>query len=305
MNEALSQAAQSNFQWLVALPWLLLSALMLPLILAARYGRIYPTWTWVIAMSVAVVVSLFAAIFPALVTLVFIVDGVIVAATACDFLLLYLTTNRGITASRDLPRTCSLGVPVGSTVTLENRTGVTLVGWIKDDLPDDFQTSPKSHELRLPPMGRMTALRQLTPRRRGAFKLEHVYLRLASRLRFWSRYLTLDIESDLNVYPDMKQLSDYALLARTDRLSLIGVRRTRRVGQDSDFERLRDYTRDDNYRHMDWRSTARRRKLTVRQFQSDQSQRVVFLLDCGRMMTNERDGYSLLDHSLNAALMMA
>jgi uncharacterized protein (DUF58 family) len=103
----------------------------------------------------------------------------------------------------------------------------------------------------------------------------------------------------------MKQLSHYALLARTNRLSLIGVRRTRRIGQDSDFERLRDYSRDDNYRHIDWRSTARRRKLTVRQFQSDQSQRVMFLLDCGRMMTNERDGYSLLDHALNSALMMA
>src|SRR5690606_3116125 len=92
---------------------------------------------------------------------------------------------------------------------------------------------------------------------------------------------------------------------RTDRLSLIGVRRTRRIGQDSDFERLRDYTPDDNYRHIDWRTTARRHKLTVRQFQSDQSQRIMLLLDCGRMMTNQRAGMSLLDHSLNAALMMA
>jgi uncharacterized protein (DUF58 family) len=103
----------------------------------------------------------------------------------------------------------------------------------------------------------------------------------------------------------MKQLADYALLARTNRLSLIGVRRTRRIGQDSDFERLRDYTRDDTYRHIDWRSTARRGKLTVRQFQSDQSQRIIFLLDCGRMMTNQREGYSLLDHALNSMLMMS
>ncbi|MGB1815464.1 MAG: DUF58 domain-containing protein, partial [Rubripirellula sp.] len=34
-------------------------------------------------------------------------------------------------------------------------------------------------------------------------------------------------------------------------------------------------------------------------------QRVIFLLDCGRMMTNERDGYTLLDHALNSILMMA
>jgi uncharacterized protein (DUF58 family) len=103
----------------------------------------------------------------------------------------------------------------------------------------------------------------------------------------------------------MKQLSEYAILARTNRLSLMGVRRTRKIGQDNEFERLRDYTRDDNYKHIDWRSTARRRKLTVKDFQSNQSQRIVFMLDCGRMMTNEAGGISLLDHSLNAMLMLS
>ncbi len=151
----------------------------------------------------------------------------------------------------------------------------------------------------------MTARRKLTPNRRGAFALEHVYLKFSSPWKLWIRHRQLDLHDPLNVYPDMKQFSEYALLARTNRLSLIGVRKTRRVGQDSEFERLRDYTRDDNYRHIDWRSTARRRKLTVRQFQSDQSQRVIFMLDCGRMMTNQRDGYSLLDHALNSILMMA
>jgi uncharacterized protein (DUF58 family) len=103
----------------------------------------------------------------------------------------------------------------------------------------------------------------------------------------------------------MRQLSEYAVLARTNRLSLMGVRRTRRIGQDNEFERLRDYTRDDNYKHIDWRSTARRRKLTVRDFQTNQSQRIIFLMDCGRMMTNQAAGLSLLDHSLNAMLMLS
>ena len=80
------------------------------------------------------------------------------------------------------------------------------------------------------------------------------------------------------------------MLARTNRLSLLGVRRTRRIGQDNEFERLRDYTLDDNYKHIDWRSTARRGKLTVKDFQANQSQRVMFLIDCGRMMTNTAAG---------------
>ncbi|TWT83967.1 hypothetical protein CA13_54410 [Planctomycetes bacterium CA13] len=305
MNDAISQVAKQEFQWLTQLPWLLLGLVALPLVIAAWRGKIYPTRWWIGLLGLAVVFSLVAVFVPAAIILVWALDGLTLTVAVVDFLLLYLSTNRGITASRSLPRTCSLGVPVDSELTIENDTLLTLVGQACDDLPDHFTATPEQHSLRLSPRGQITAHRKLTPGRRGAFELEFVYLDFASPLRLWKRQLRLSVYDKLNVYPDMKQMSDYALLARTNRLSLIGVRRTRRIGQDSDFERLRDYSRDDNYRHIDWRSTARRRKLTVRQFQSDQSQRVIFLLDCGRMMTNERDGYSLLDHALNSVLMMS
>jgi uncharacterized protein (DUF58 family) len=157
----------------------------------------------------------------------------------------------------------------------------------------------------LPPRSRTTLHLTLTPSVRGSYQMRQVYLRVRSRLGMWQRYLSYPAESPLAVYPDMKQLGEYAVLARTNRLSLMGVRRTRRVGQDNDFERLRDYTRDDNYKHIEWRATARRRKLTVKDYQVSQSQRLVFLLDCGRMMTNVAAGLSLLDHSLNALLMLS
>ncbi|TWU41753.1 DUF58 domain-containing protein [Novipirellula artificiosorum] len=305
MNDAINQVAKQEFQWLTQLPWLLLALIALPLVLAAWRSKIYPTRWWIAWVGLAVALSLFTVFAPAMIIAVGILDGLVITVAAVDYLLLYLATNDGIHVSRELPRTCSLGVPVASELTVENGTLLTLSGEVCDDLPEHFTASPNQHTLRLPPRGRMTAHRKMTPTRRGAFELEYVYMGFLSPLRLWNRQLRLELHNRLNVYPDMKQLSDYALLARTNRLSLIGVRRTRRIGQDSDFERLRDYSRDDNYRHIDWRSTARRHKLTVRQFQSDQSQRVMFLLDCGRMMTNERDGYSLLDHALNSVLMMS
>ncbi len=291
--------------WQNQLPWLTLVVLALPLVLAAWRLKIYPSIWWILILAVSVVSCVIAIFNPGFLVVAALIDLGLVAVAAVDFLRLYLATNRGIEASRVIPRTCSLGVPLTSEITIENRSSMTLVGEVRDDLPENFESSPAEHVLRLPPLGRMTARRKLKPGRRGAFKLEYVYLRFASTLRLWVRHVRIEVVNQLNVYPDMKQLSDYALLARTNRLSLIGVRKTRRVGQDNEFERLRDYTRDDSYRHIDWRSTARRRKLTVRQFQNDQSQRVIFLLDCGRMMTNERNGYSLLDHALNSTLMMA
>ncbi|TWU26649.1 hypothetical protein Pla52o_05020 [Novipirellula galeiformis] len=305
MNDAITQVAKDEFQWLTQIPWLFLSLIALPLIVASWRAKIYPTRWWVGLLGSSIVFSLITVFVPAMIIAVGLIDGIILIAAVLDFLLVYFATNHGIRATRSLPRTCSLGVPVASEITIENETPLTLTGAACDDLPEHFTATPEQHALRLPPRGRMTAHRKLTPGRRGAFELERVYLRFFSPLKLWNRHLQIEVHDRLNVYPDMKQLSDYALLARTNRLSLIGVRRTRRIGQDSDFERLRDYSRDDNYRHIDWRSTARRHKLTVRQFQSDQSQRVIFLLDCGRMMTNEQNGYSLLDHALNAVLMMA
>jgi uncharacterized protein (DUF58 family) len=275
------------------------------MILAAWGLKVFPTARWIMILGLSLICSVTTVFFPGFLAVTLLVDLVLFQLAGIDLLQLYLSTNRNITVTRNIARTCSLGVPVRSELTIENRTGRTLIGEVRDDLPESTDASPAQHPLRLPPRSRITVSRKLIPKRRGAVRLHYVYFKFHSKLRLWTRHRRLAAESLLNVYPDMKQLSDYALLARTNRLSLLGVRRTRRVGQDSDFERLRDYTRDDNYRHIDWRSTARRRKLTVRQFQSDQSQRVIFVLDCGRMMTNQRDGYSLLDHSLNATLMMA
>lgn len=305
MDQNLQQFAENQFQNYTQLPWLVLAFYALPFLVAAYRFKTYPTRMWIWVLSLTLIGSIFTIFAPALFVVVLAFDGLLFTIAAGDFLAVYLGANQGIKVSREIVRSCSLGVPVESSLSLENRTSLTLRGNVCDDLPNEFQSNPTSHALRLPPLGRATFTRQLTPGRRGAFRLERVYVRFFSPLRLWQRHIQLECENELNVYPDMKQLSDYALLARTNRLSLIGVRRTRRIGQDSDFERLRDYSRDDNFRHIDWRSTAKRNKLTVRQFQSDQSQRVIFLLDCGRMMTNTRDGYSLLDHALNSALMMA
>lgn len=292
-------------QW----PWLLLFMLSLPLIFAAWGTRTFPTRWWIVALTLSLIASVLTMFFPAWLIVLALIDGLIFVVTSIDFVLLWIGSggkhHRGIEVEREVSRTGSLRVPLETKLTIRNQTLMKLIGEFRDDLPEDFSASPETHRLDLSPGMETHAVGTLTPHRRGRFELHHVYLKVDSPLRLWQRQITIDVNDRLNIYPDMKQLSDYALLARTDRLSLIGVRRTRRVGQDSDFERLRDYTRDDNYRHIDWRSTARRNKLTVRQFQSDQSQRLIFMLDCGRMMTNQRDGYSLLDHALNASLMMA
>jgi uncharacterized protein (DUF58 family) len=294
---------QDSALWLRSLPWLMLVLLGAPLFVLGHWKRIYPDTPLVLVFLAPCLLSLGLVLYPQLFLLVATADLVIVLVAAAD--LLSLPGERSFTAERSTLRIASLKKRHPVSLTVANRGGRVRQVWIRDDVPQEFEASPDEFQRRLPPRSRTTLHYNLKASRRGSFTMHFAYLRVRSLLGLWQRYLTYPVESVLYVYPDMQQLSEYAVLARTNRLSLMGVRRTRRVGQDHDFERLRDYTLDDNYKHIDWRATARRNKLTVKDFQTSQSQRIIFLLDCGRMMTNEAVGLSLLDHSLNAMLMLS
>jgi uncharacterized protein (DUF58 family) len=274
-----------------------------PLAALAYWKRVFPYTPLAIVMLGPCILSLGMLFRPDIFLLVGTVDVVILLIAAAD--LFSLPGERAFSAKRSTLRTTSLQKRHRVSLTVSNHTRRTWHVWIRDDVPQEFEATPEEFVRRLSGQSRTTLNYDLKASRRGSFQLNAVYLRVRSFLGLWQRYLTYPGESVLHVYPDMQQLAEYALLARTNRLSLMGLRRTRKVGQDNDFERLRDYTLDDNYKHIDWRATARRRKLTVKEYQSSQSQHIVFLMDCGRMMTNEAAGLSLLDHSLNAMLMLS
>ena len=176
---------------------------------------------------------------------------------------------------------------------------------IRDDVGGLLAEEEPPPPLRLMGRSRGRVRHVVVPRERGGFVLERVFVRCASRLGLWRVQHALPARDELAVYPALAQISRYALYARLNRMSLLGVRRTRRVGTDNEFERLRDYAADDQYRAIDWRATSRRLKLTVRDHQTNQSQRVVFAVDCGRMMVNATAGTSMLDAALDAALTLS
>ncbi len=284
---------------------LTLVAILLPPTAAALFLRAFPTPRALLVTSL-----------PALVSFVLLYDQqlfwlVLVFDLGCGGMLLFdlfsvPLSRKRFAATRSSARTLSIDRPHPVELRIENRGRGSVTFEAREDLLEHFHFEPSELETTTLP-GQTVAVFEykLRPRHRGAFRLEKVYLRIQSLFGLWTRMITLDCRSELHVYPDLRQISQYAALARTNRLSQLGVRRVRRIGQDHDFERLRDYQLDDNYKHIDWTVTAKRRKLTVKDFQSNRSQRVLFMLDCGRMMTNESAGLTLLDHSLNAMLMLS
>jgi uncharacterized protein (DUF58 family) len=131
-----------------------------------------------------------------------------------------------------------------------------------------------------------------------------------------------DSGESVRVYPNLRDLKKYDLLARRGLLMEAGSRAIRIPGASTEFERLREYVPDDEFRHINWKATARRGKPIVNQYESERSQNLVIMLDSGRLMgaraqlprTDEGEsllagevdlGLTKLDHALNSALLLA
>jgi uncharacterized protein (DUF58 family) len=231
------------------------------------------------------------------------VDALVVVVALID--LATLLGSRRFRVVRRTSAVCSLGEPFPVELLIENlgRSGRSLQ--IRDDLPESMEPDLARFDAKIPRQGEAFLTYKVTPRRRGSYEFQQVYALISSRLGFWRRSIAWPCLSKVEVYPDIHQIARYTLLARRDKLSAIGVRRSRRMGTDNEFERLRDYADGDEPRHLDWKATARRRKLTVRAHQVNQSQRILFLIDCGRMMAGDTGGgLSPLDHAFNAMLIL-
>jgi hypothetical protein len=226
----------------LSLAFLKLLALAAPLSLLAMTGRIFPDRSFVRLALVPAVATLGLLFTPAMLMVTFLIDLVLAVVVTID--LFTLPTRRDFSFTREVGRVASLAKRHRVRLGLVNQSQRTYEVSIRDDAPPILHPDPDHFAgIESPPRSRIELEYVLRPGRRGAFKLEEVYLRACSRWGLWQKFITYAVASQVNVYPDMQQLGQYAILARTNRLSQLGVRRTRRIGQDHDFERLRDYTR--------------------------------------------------------------
>jgi uncharacterized protein (DUF58 family) len=282
-----------------------LLALALPPAALGWWLRIYPRrpLVWLAAVPALATAALLLTFGTAAIAAIVALDaalGLLALADLCT-----LPRRKAFSIHRATGRIASLQKPHAVTLTLVHHSSRPRKVTLRDGLPHELRPEPQEFRTSLEGRSRAVLRCVLRPSRRGAFELHRASLLARSRLGLWQRLLDYPLATTIHVYPDLQQLDQYALLARTNRLSLLGVRRTRKIGQDHEFERLRDYTVDDNHKWIDWRATARRNKLTVRDYQATQSQQIVFLVDGGRLMTNESAGLTLLDHALNALLMLS
>lgn len=95
-----------------------------------------------------------------------------------------------------------------------------------------------------------------------------------------------------------KRLNQFALRS-------LGARQAPSIGKGREFDRLRDYVRDDDYRDMAWKASARHGRLIVREFRMERSQDILLCLDRGHRMAARVEQITRLDHAVNASVLIA
>jgi uncharacterized protein (DUF58 family) len=190
---------------------------------------------------------------------------------------------------------------------------------LRDVVPTTFELDPATplFEAFVDP-GQSTSITYgVRPRERGDAQFGDLYLRAEGPLRLVRRSFRLpDTACAVKIYPGLRDLKRYDLLVRRGLEAQPGRRAVRVPGASTEFERVREYVPDDEYRRVNWKATARRGQPMVNQFESERSQNLVVLLDSGRAMaalaeapaSSEDDappGLRKLDFALNAALLLS
>lgn len=145
----------------------------------------------------------------------------------------------------------------------------------------------------------------VTPRERGNVIFGVCECWTSSPLGFWTYRRACGEPTPVRVYPNFKASARFALLAAENQSRTTGVKQRQRRGAGLEFAELKEYVQGDLLRHIDWKATARRNKLTTRSFRDEQDQQLILLLDCGRRLRAVDDGQAHFDHALNSALLLA
>ena len=142
------------------------------------------------------------------------------------------------------------------------------------------------------------------PVARGQYSFGDLTLRWRTPLGLLWRERRVPGTEQVAVYPNLLEIEKYDLLARRGLLREAGLRSARQLGRGTEFESLRDYQPDDDYRRINWHATARRHRPITALYETEQSQRLMIVLDLGRMMLTRVGELTRLDAAINAALLL-
>src|SRR5581483_7132616 len=262
-----------------------------------------PTPRLLVLLVVPALLLAAASAVPALLVLAVLTWLVVLGLVGAEWRL--LAGERGLAVQRRHEPRLSLGADNPVWLDLENRGGRALAVTLRDETPPTCVSDSAFLQGLVPARGRASLRYTLRPLRRGDHRFGDATVRWRGRLGLLDRQASYPLAEMAKVYPSLVDVRKYDLLARRGRLVEAGLRASRRFGSGTEFESLRDYQPDDDYRRINWKATARRGHPMTAEFETERSQNVLVVLDAGRLMATTVHDLHKLDHAVNTSLLLA
>ncbi len=144
----------------------------------------------------------------------------------------------------------------------------------------------------------------LRPTRRGVLTVSAVRMRWRSPFGLVERLHRHACALRIDVVPDIHGLHDEALRFFSED-SAHGVKHQRMRGGGSEFDTLCDYAQGMDNRFIDWKASAKHRRLLCKEFRQERNHQVIVGIDTGHLMLEPLDGVPRIDHAIRAGLALS
>ena len=175
---------------------------------------------------------------------------------------------------------------------------------IVDSPPTEFPPV-KPVKLRLPAREEISYRYALKGYQRGDFRFGAIFYRVTGPLGFMQRQGVIEQAQDVVVLPDISVRSSSDIELAIPGSHLTGARQSRWRGEGREFESLREHQHDDDFRRIDWKASARKGRLITRHYELERDQRLMILLDRGRLMSARVGPLRKFDFAVKAAINLA
>ncbi|HXY58463.1 MAG TPA: DUF58 domain-containing protein [Methylocystis sp.] len=232
-----------------------------------------------------------------------------VGLAALVLLLIGMDALLGTPASRlKVSVTAPSRLPVGSSgeiivaITDATGAGVTIFEALAEHSGE--MGPPRPAFARADRQGRAVAHLALEVMRRGVVRLDAVWLKWRGPFGLTERIRRVPQAKSIDVIPDVRGVRAVALQFNA-RESLYGIKAQQQKGEGAEFESLREHAAGLDNRFIDWKRSARHRKLLSKEFRTERNHHVILAFDTGHLMAEPIDGLSRLDHAINAGLLLS
>lgn len=219
--------------------------------------------------------------------------------------LLLVSMRKGITAGRTMADRFSIGDENKIVLTLGNQYLFPAQVSVIDELPEQFQERNWLRKTKLSARGEAQIEYTVRPVSRGEYHFGRINVFVHGPLKLTRRRYIFPVDKTIKVYPSFMQMRRYQLLALSNRLQEVGVKRIRKLGHSMEFEQIKEYVRGDDYRTINWKATARKGALMMNNYTDERSQQIYCIINKGRVMKMPFAGMTLMDYAINASLVLS